>query len=110
MGLDVKRPRWTELIGWGLLAAYFAGLALFVGTSLLTEESPPTWQKLVLIYLLVAWMLYWTFWLNSAEEMWERSAKSMDKQQTVFLIKIIVSMACIYFVWFSIPMLIELFG
>lgn len=70
----------------------------------------PTWLKLVLLYVVVAWMLYWAFWLTSAEQMWERSAKTMDKRQTVFLIKLMVSLACIFLVWFSIPMLIDYFG
>ncbi len=107
MGLDVKRPRLIELIGWGILAALFAGLALFVGVSLLTEKDP-TLLKIVILYLTVAWMLYWAFWLNSAEKMWERSAKTMEKQQTVFLIKLIVSIGCICLIWFSIPMVISM--
>ena len=110
MVLEVKRPRWIELIGWGLLAVYFAGLALFVGMSLLSEEDPPIWLKLALIYLVVAWLLYSTFWTDSVENTWERSSKTTDKKQEVFLSKLIVVIVCIASIWFSIPMLIELFG
>ena len=70
----------------------------------------PTWLKLVLLYGVVAWMLYWTFWTNSAEELWERSSKTSDKKQTILLIKLIVSALCIWAVWFSIPMIIDYSG
>ena len=73
-------------------------------------EAFPTLLKLVLLYLVVVWMLYWAFWLNSAEEMWERSSKTLDKQKTVFLIKLIIAMLCIFAIWFSIPMVIDYFS